>query len=216
MARTESSFGCPSLCDVPLAREQPCATVPAAHRVLQLLLAQVPKIPKQQTTPQERETWLLLWAAKVAQTHRVAFFVFHKLFSSWLWHCMRTSLANICTNFMLIKIRLLRQAWLLSHSYDYCLDLWYYKRKGKACSRRVMVVNFSREGFSLQFFSINDCCMNGLQGLLEDSVDPLGNPCHKTDAGFFPLCSSDLKNCLIFFGFSPLQKSTEIAGNFFF
>lgn len=48
-----------------------------------------------------------------------------------------------------------------------------------------MVVNFSREGFSLQFFSINDCCMNGLQGLLEDSVDPLGNPCHNTDAGFF-------------------------------
>lgn len=131
---------------------------------------------------------------------------------------MQTSLANICTNFMLIKIRLLRQAWLLSHSYDYCLDLWYYKRKGKACSRRVMVVNFSREGFSLQFFSINDCCMNGLQGLLKESVDPLGNPCHNTDAGFFLLCSSDFKNCLIFLsGFSlPPQKSAEIAGNFFF
>lgn len=70
-----------------------------------------------------------------------------------------------------------------------------------------MVVNFSREGFSLQFFSINDYCMKGLQGLLEDSVDPLGNPCHNTDAGFSPLCSSDLKNCLIFLsGFSPSAK----------
>lgn len=79
-----------------------------------------------------------------------------------------------------------------------------------------MVVNFSREGFSLQFFSINDCCMNGLQGLLEDSVDPLGNPCCNTYARFFPLCSSDLKNYLIFLGcFSPPQKSTEIGGNFF-
>lgn len=114
---------------------------------------------------------------------------------------------------MLIKIRLLRQAWLLSHSYYYCLDLWYYKRKEKACSRRVMVVNFSREGFSLQFFSINDCCMNGLQGLLEDSVDPLGNPCCNMYAGFFPLCSSDLKNYLLFLG--CFFHWNIIAGNLF-
>lgn len=59
-----------------------------------------------------------------------------------------------------------------------------------------MVVNFSREGFSLQFFSINDCCMNGLQGLLEDRVDPLGNPCHNTDAGFFPPLFKGLKKLL--------------------
>lgn len=155
----------------------------------------LPKIPKQQSPPRKGNVAAAM-GSKSGTNPPHGFFVFHKLFASWLWHRMWTSLANICTNFMLIKIRLLRQAWLLSHSYDYCLDLWYYKRKGKACSCRVMVVNFSREGFSLQFFSINDCCMNGLQGLLEDSVDPLGNPCHNTDAGFFSPLFKWLKKLL--------------------
>lgn len=174
-----------SPCDAPLAQEQPCATIPA--RCCSLSLHNCQKYLNNKP-PQERGNVAAALGSKSGTKPPSGFFlfVFCKLFASWLWHRMQTSLANICTNFMLIKIRLLRQAWLLSHSYDYCLDLWYYKRKGKACSRRVMVVNFSREGFSLQFFSINDCCMNGLQGLLEDSVDRLGNPCHNTDAGFFP------------------------------
>lgn len=216
-ARTESSFGVPVT-----LRSPPGAGTAACHRPRCLLGAvaspractsgkkkekKTPKPRTNQQTCQKKETWLLFCAAKERCEPAESLFVFCKLFASWLWHRLRTSFANICTNFMLIKIRLLRQAWLLSHSYYYCLDLWYYKRKGKACSRRVMVVNFSREGFSLQFFSINDCCMNGLQGLLEDSVDPLGNPSCNTYAGFFPLCSSDLKNYLIFLGcFSPLKS----------
>lgn len=164
----------------------------------------VKKIPNQQTPPKNGKAAAVLGSQRERCEPTESLFVFCRLFAPWLWHRLRTSLANICTNFMLIKIRLLRQAWLLSHSYYYCLDLWYYKRKGKACSRRVMVVNFSCEGFSRQCFCINDCCMNGLQGLLEDSEDPLGNPRGHTYAGFSPLCSSDLKNYLIFLGyFSP-------------
>lgn len=88
---------------------------------------------------------------------------------------LRSSLANICTNFMLIKIRLLKQAWLLSHSYYYCLDLCYYKREGTARSRRGMVVNFSCEGFSLQLFSVGAWRVSGLRGWAEGSPDPLGS-----------------------------------------
>lgn len=189
MARTQSSFG------VPVALRHPCGAraalchcprcLPGAVASPRICTNSKKKSPK--TTPQkEGNVVAVLGSKREGCKPAESLFVFCKLFASWLWHRLRTSLANICTNFMLIKIRLLRQAWLLSHSYYYCLDLWYYKRKGKACSCRVMVVNFSREGFSLQFFSINDCCMNGLQGLLEDSVDPLGNPCCNTYAGFYP------------------------------
>lgn len=202
LRRSESSFGAPRRLATSLwSWEQPRVAVPAARPGAAAASPptctsgkkkpqnnpQPNKPPKKKTTnpPKKRNVAAVLGSERERCQPAEWLFVFYKLFASRLWRRLRTSLANICTNFMLIKIRLLRQAWLLSHSYYYCLDLWYYKRKGKACSRRVMVVNFSREGFSLQFFSINDCCMNGLWGLLEDSADPLGNPCCNMYAGFF-------------------------------
>lgn len=82
-----------------------------------------------------------------------------------------TRLVNICTNFMLIKSRLLKQAWLLSHSYYYCLERRCYKRKGKACSLLVMVVNFHARGF-LSGFSL--LMMRGAVILSLFSKRPLG------------------------------------------
>lgn len=76
-----------------------------------------------------------------------------------IWQRSRTGLANICTNFMLIKIRLLKQAWLLSHSYYYCLDLWCYRGRGEARSRRGMAVHFSCEGCA----AVAQRCVRGLR-----------------------------------------------------
>lgn len=124
----------------------------------------------------KKSTWLLFWGGRERGVSLQSLVLFS---SNCLRRdsgtALRSSLANICTNFMLIKIRLLKQAWLLSHSYYYCLDLCYYKRKGKACSRRGMVVNFSCEGFSLQLFGVSAWCVSALQGRSEGSPDPLGS-----------------------------------------
>lgn len=64
------------------------------------------------------------------------------MFASRHRHHLWIRLDNICTNFMPIKVRLLKHTRSLSHSYSYCFNGMGCRGKGKPASLSVMVVNF--------------------------------------------------------------------------
>lgn len=134
-----------------------------------------------------------------------------------LCHHLWTSLANICSNFMLIKIRLLKQAWLLSHSYYCCSDWWYYKRKGKPCSLLVTVVNFHVRGFLSRSSVLMIRVSVHLNSFSKVALSLCGI-CVYNMYVVYPVCSADWLNKVfnISLIFSPLPwKSTKISRQLF-
>lgn len=70
------------------------------------------------------------------------------MFASWHHrHHLWIGLDDICTNFMPIKVRLLRQARSLSHSYHHCLNGVGCKRKRKPAPLSRWLLTWVWEGF---------------------------------------------------------------------
>lgn len=63
------------------------------------------------------------------------------VFASWHRHRLWLGLDDICTNFMPIKVGLLKHARSLSHSHYHCLSRVGCERKEKACPTFPVAVN---------------------------------------------------------------------------